>query len=345
MMRVLVISVVSVFAFATLLLLTRGVVLKWRNRLDQAKLDELRRRAVEILGTTEAIPPELKLAPRRIQRTIIFQLARSVAGAEQKNVQFLADELGLSAHALRQCRSRAWWKRLAGARLLTAIRSDSTVLSQLLDDPHPLVRAQALEWAGSRDNQPLLWHVATLLNDNSTACRFAAKDTLLRAQYTAVAPVRLYLETGSGPGIAEALEIVAGIPVPELAPAVEPYLHVEDAAIRTRAALARAAIGGSTAANSIRPLLADPSPGVRAAAASGLGTLHDVSAAGQLVKLMRDPVWEVRQHAGLALRALGAPGELLLRATLHSDDRFASDAARRALDAPAVPANYPSIVG
>jgi hypothetical protein len=45
----------------------------------------------------------------------------------------------------------------------------------------------------------------------------------------------------------------------------------------------------------------------------------------------------VRRQAGLALRALGAPGELLLRRTVAGDDPFAADMARLLLELPPAP--------
>jgi hypothetical protein len=42
----------------------------------------------------------------------------------------------------------------------------------------------------------------------------------------------------------------------------------------------------------------------------------------------------VRSQSALALRRLGAPGELMLRRALDDADRFAADIARQVLDAP-----------
>jgi hypothetical protein len=45
-------------------------------------------------------------------------------------------------------------------------------------------------------------------------------------------------------------------------------------------------------------------------------------------------VWDVRRAAGLALRATGAPGAILLRWAKDDEERFASDMARQVLDLP-----------
>ncbi|MCW3016357.1 MAG: rane protein of unknown function, partial [Solirubrobacterales bacterium] len=78
--------------------------------------------------------------------------------------------------------------------------------------------------------------------------------------------------------------------------------------------------------------LADADAGVRAAAARSLGAAGHWTAAGKLRRALGDPAWEVRRAAGLALRALGAPGEVLLRQALSDEDRFARDMARLVLE-------------
>jgi hypothetical protein len=47
-----------------------------------------------------------------------------------------------------------------------------------------------------------------------------------------------------------------------------------------------------------------------------------------------NPPWLVRRNAALALRSLGAAGELLLGRALREADRFAREIARQTLDLP-----------
>ena len=65
-----------------------------------------------------------------------------------------------------------------------------------------------------------------------------------------------------------------------------------------------------------------------------LGRIGHWPAAPALAKRLQDPAWLVRRNAALALRSLGAPGELLLGRALREDDRFARDIARQTLDLP-----------
>jgi HEAT repeat protein len=58
-------------------------------------------------------------------------------------------------------------------------------------------------------------------------------------------------------------------------------------------------------------------------------------AAAQLAQCLQDSTWRVRRDAGLALRALGAPGALFLRRALKGNDAFAADMSQQVLDLPA----------
>ncbi|MEP6551019.1 MAG: HEAT repeat domain-containing protein, partial [Gemmatimonadales bacterium] len=73
---------------------------------------------------------------------------------------------------------------------------------------------------------------------------------------------------------------------------------------------------------------------VRGAAAHGLGRMQHWQAASSLAECLRDSAWRVRREAGLALRAIGAPGTLFLRRALKGNDGFASDMAQQVLDLP-----------
>jgi HEAT repeat protein len=104
--------------------------------------------------------------------------------------------------------------------------------------------------------------------------------------------------------------------------------------VRSAAAKLLGAIAGAEAAARLVEMLADSDSHVRAAAASGLGRMHYWQAGSQLAERLRDERWRVRREAGLALRAIGAPGTLFLRRALKSDDRFAADMAQQVLDLP-----------
>jgi HEAT repeat protein len=108
--------------------------------------------------------------------------------------------------------------------------------------------------------------------------------------------------------------------------------------VRTAAANLLGAIGGPESAARLIELLKDPESLVRAAAAHGLGRMQHWPAAAQLADGLQDSTWRVRRDAGLALRAIGAPGALFLRRALKGSDLFAADMAQQVLDLPAAAA-------
>jgi hypothetical protein len=97
------------------------------------------------------------------------------------------------------------------------------------------------------------------------------------------------------------------------------------------------ALGGPEAVAALTAQLADTAPDARAAAARALGALGHWPAAPRVASLLGDRGWSVRREAGLALRALGAPGELLLRRAVAGEDRFGADMARLLLELPPAP--------
>jgi HEAT repeat protein len=108
--------------------------------------------------------------------------------------------------------------------------------------------------------------------------------------------------------------------------------------VRTAAANLLGAIGGAESAARLIELVKDPDSLVRAAAAHGLGRMQHWPAAAQLAECLQDSTWRVRRDAGLALRALGAPGALFLRRALKGNDPFAADMSQQVLDLPAAAA-------
>ncbi len=89
-------------------------------------------------------------------------------------------------------------------------------------------------------------------------------------------------------------------------------LPVLERAAKDRSSIVRGAVvdalntmGGASAGNAIRPLLADPDPRVRLKASVALGRLHDTRSVSVLIQLLRDPHTEVQSQAALSLAELG----------------------------------------
>lgn len=312
----------------------------WSRRHERRKATQLAHGSAvmqAVVHQGEVTEQEIQLLrslPRNVQIRLLGEFLRSLAGASRQRVQALGEQMGLIAFAERRCRSRFWWRRLDGARILTLCEAGEAVMMELFGDPHPMVRTQAAEWAATHPRPRVIHHLLDLLQDPQGLCRFTVQDSLLRIGLAAAEPLHHYLETHTGPDAESALRVAAGVAVPSfLGPALtlstDPHPSV-----RARAADLLGGLGGRQAVDRLGALLADPDPGPRAAAARALGALGDWRSAPRVAELLRDPAWIVRRDAGLALRALGNPGTVLLRRALGDPDRFAADMARQVMDTP-----------
>ncbi len=270
--------------------------------------------------------------PRRVQTKLFVHVGRSLEGAGRARLNALARGMGLVAHAETRCRSRLWWRRLHGARLLSLVGGGEAAVPRLLRDRHREVRAQAAEWAVTHPDPPVIAELLDLLSDPWGLCRFSAQDSLERLGRVVEGPLVQYLSTGRA--TEGALQVAASIPGPRLRSPAVALVHDSPTHIRALAATLLAALGDREDVALLIALLDDPAAVVRAAATQGLGRLGHWPASPKVSALLRDPAWAVRREAALALRAMGAPGTLLLRRALSSDDRFAADMAKQVLGLP-----------
>ncbi|HET6231860.1 MAG TPA: HEAT repeat domain-containing protein [Longimicrobiaceae bacterium] len=276
----------------------------------------------------------LESLPRRYQIRLFVELAASVAGANRGDLNDLARRLGITEAGERLCRSRLWWRRLRGVRLLAAVGGGEGVVPGLFRDASDAVRAEAVEWAADHPSAVVVRALLELLPEPQGAAGFALRDSLLRIGAPVVQPLEEYMETHGGTAAEAALEVAVGLPDSRFTPAALRLTHDASPGVRARAAALTGAIGGDAAVSTLTRLLEDSDAGVRAAAARSLGLLGHWPAAPVIARLLRDGSWDVRREAGLALRSLGSPGQLLLRRALEGDDAFAADMARQVLDLP-----------
>jgi len=327
--------------------LLHGVWLSWYRRWSQPLVTDARTALVEALVSTPTVS-DVEVAPvlsseqlqhaRRLpmslQVRLLHDLARNLKGVGRLQLALVAEDLGLLFHAEFQCRSRFWWRRLQGARLLALIGTGDEVMPSLLHDPEPVVRAQVADWATSHPVPEVIAGLFELLEDDESFSRFAVQDALLRMGGFSVEPLIRYIYSHSGRSVEAALVVAIGLADSRFLPAA--LLRCRDASpeVRALAATLVGALGGTEGVEVLIKLLGDPAAQVRAAAARALGKLAHWRAAPTLVTLLRDPYWIVRREAGLALRALGAPGILFLRRALSDRDPFAADMAHQVLDLP-----------
>jgi HEAT repeat protein len=276
----------------------------------------------------------LRALPRRLQVRLFTELAPSIGGTQRRYISTLARDTGLVDTAVALCRSRRWWRRLRGVRLLTALGGGEEVVVPLFRDPNACVRAEAAEWAGQNPTPGVVKRLILLLDYPEAVGSWVLRDSLLRIGTPVIEPLAEYLEAHGGPRVEPALEVATGLAGPRFAAAAQRLCGDEDPRVRARAAALAGAIGGDALVRRVEGMLDDPDASVRAAAAAALGHLGHWPAATRLAAMLRDPAWVVRSQSALAMRRLGSPGQLLLRRALDDRDRFAADIARQVLDMP-----------
>jgi HEAT repeat protein len=315
----------------------------WLWRRDRVDIERLLRGhaalAAVVLGEegpASSRVADLRRLPRRVQATVVDQLAVSVTGEEGRRVARVATELGLVDRARRRCRSRWWWRRLRGAHELNVHGGGDEVLPALLADPHPAVRAQAIEWAGDAQNPDLAPRLVAALADPAALCRHTAADAILRAGASLVDVLAEELSASAGQQQADLLAVLARRPDTRYGPAAVVASAGELPALRAAAAALLGGVGGEDAGRALRGLLADSDAAVRAAAVDGLRRARIEDAVPDIAPLLGDEAHAVRRAAGAALASLGPGGTLLLRHYTASQDRYAADMARHALDVAAL---------
>jgi len=300
-------------------------------------------RAAILTGLVERPSQQLPLAPLEAlpfdeRLRVLGEAAASVAGAQRSHLRGLARRAGVLDRAGALCRSRRWKRRLRGARMHTLLGGGEAVMPALLSDRRAEVRVEAAAWAAEHPEPEIVARLLELLGDPAARCRFTVHDSLMRLGPAAVAPLVDFLASVGGARAAAGLQVAASLRDPRLLDAAHRLLSDEDAETRRRAVDLLGALGGERALAALTDRLSDPVADVRAAAARALGQGQHWTAAAQLTAALRDRSWDVRSAAGMALRGLGAPGELLLERMLADEDRFAVEMARLMLDLPGAPA-------
>jgi hypothetical protein len=278
------------------------------------------------------LPGEIERLSTSQQVDLFAALAASLDGAQRVTLTTLARDLGLIAHAERRCRSRFWWRRLDGCRLLTLVGGGESIVPSLLNDPHPVVRAQAATWAADHPEPAIVAALLNRLAVSADGSHFALADSLLRLGRATIEPLAAYLSTHRGREVGAALDVAIGLADPRLLQPALTLCRDAEPQVRALAAMLIGALGGEETVQELLDLLDDPADDVRAAAAEALGRLGYWPAAASLALRLRDRAWQVRSAAGLALRDFGAPGILYLRRALTDEDPFAADMARQLLD-------------
>lgn len=323
-------------AAAVALLLAHGVGLWLRTALLSRRVAASRAALVAAVGAVDAVgdlPPRPRL-PLREQLEILGALRPSIAGGGRERIAALAADSGLELRGERLCASRLWRRRLRGVRLLTLLGGGEQAVPALLEDRHPSIRAQAVEWASDHPDSAVVERLVGLVGRPDVVPPFKVRDALLRIGRPAVEPLVARLEHAEGAAAREPLRLADGLADPTMLAATLRLSRDPDTGARAAAARLLGAVGGADAAAAVAGMLADQEAEVRAAAAQALGRGGHRSAAPALTELLRDPAWAVRRAAALSLRSFGGAGVLLLRRALNDPHQEAREMARQTLELP-----------
>lgn len=328
---------IGLLALAVGLFFMHGVWL-WLTQKRLTKLTRTARDSMARLVTRGTVNVEdletLQALPEDVQVIGVLEISRTLSGTGKERLRFVAQKIGVVDRARALCGNRRWQRRLRGARILSQLDVADPLVEKLLADPHPAVRAQAAEWAAAQPSEHVISAMLVLLADPATQARFAVQNALLRMGRVIAGPLRTFLETHTGRAAEAGLRVAESVAEHSFGAAALRLSTNDDAGIRVAAAKLLGAIGDPQAAERLVAMLRDDEARVRAAAAQSLGRMQHWQAGSVIAECLRDRTWRVRREAGLALRAIGAPGVLFLRRALKGDDRFAADMAQQVLDLP-----------
>lgn len=229
---------------------------------------------------------------------------------------------------LGHARSRLWWRRFDGARLLSVVgrEEDAGLIAVLLDDSSPAVRLVAMDAAARLKARPLLHQELDTLHLRQDAVQAYQHAALARQpQIVAEALIDRLTPEAPTPALNSWIDTAGALASPaaldrvrELAahPAPEVRLHVARA-LRRHAEPETPPV--------LVKLLADPDWRVRAQASRALGALRCGIATRQLAQAVRDRSWWVRYRSALALAQIGGPARDALHGLMTCDDPMARD--------------------
>jgi HEAT repeat protein len=324
---------VVLFAVGIGIMAVRGIVARRREE----RIATVRAHLVQYAGAPgeTALPQALADLRPALAGRLLAQLASQLKGRDRARVVDLARQAGVHAMADKWRRSRRWRRRLRGAQLHTALGHIDKETIHLLGDPKPLVRAEAARAVATSPKPWLCSRLASMLDDESLACRLAAKDALIRSGGHAVEAVAAALldRTVSQRSVLALLEIAARQGDPRALEAIVTHRDDPDPVVRAATVGALGRFGGQEARRAVLEVRDDADVGVRAAAMEALGRIAVADDASLIVGGLSDRSWAMREASAVALSRLGAVGRMHLRRIARGSDVPAADVATWVLEA------------
>ena len=311
-------------------LLVQGSRREARTLRDLAGLQE----AFAALRVGAANP--LRGRSARFHELLVLRMSRNVSGPDAATLVRWCGEAGVVDRAVAWTTSRRWVTRARGVRLLACLDVEPEVLLRMLADPRPEVRQQAAEHAPRSTGRARVAALVRLFDDPDPGVRFAAMDSVARCGEAAVSDLSVSLFVANRTEtLLAALQVSLTVPSARLAYEAHQLCRSTVPEVRAGALKLIATIptAAGTAPERLLEGLGDPAAANRAVAAEGVGRLRHLSAAPKLAQLMQDSSWDVRRASGVALYAMGASGQIVLRQMTRSPDRYAADMASLVLTA------------
>ena len=286
-----------------------------------------------LLGETEVdgVIATLRTAPPGVAlEETLAALARRVPPASR---QELVDRLRREPWVrgmLARAHNRAWWDRLAAARMLTAAGTeiDRELLRQLLADKHPAVQTAATGAIERIADRKIVEDVLDQLVDRPLVVRQIQMSAVLRSRAFLVPALLERLVPDASPRSLEVwIALAEQSTDPACVRAAAELAGHADAQVRLAVARALRHFYDPRVHATLAALLRDTDWRVRAAACRTAGSLADTAFVGALRQGMVDSAWWVRFRSALALAQLGESGRKVLRDARNGDDRFARDMA------------------
>ncbi len=287
------------------------------------------------LGGDETARAELLASPARhrlaLARLLIEPLVENRDPERIARTRAIAQALSLFSLADRYLRSWLWWRRALALRALGLVQSrDHTAqLVAALDDPHPDVRAAALD--GLTDLRDLAALQAIVVRLHDTSLHRGRRGAVLKAFGSDCEPFLLELSEVDTPNRLNYIYALAICGTARSRPVLCRWTR--DARLEVRAtafeALAYVGLDDEAARLAIQGLESEDAP-VRAMAAYALGGWQGSGDAAAHLARHLDDTWAVAIRAARTLQSMGHAGAVELQARASQQD-FAGLLARQML--------------
>jgi HEAT repeat protein len=292
------------------------------SRRVTARYRPLVQRAIE---GDDAARDELLASPARFQLALAWLLIEPLIDdrdpARIARTRAIAEAMSVFQLADRYLRSRLWWRRALALRALglAQARDHTAQLIAALDDPHPDVRAAALD--GLTDLHDLAALPAIVVRLHDTSLHRGRRGAALKAFGSDCEPFLLELSSVDPANRLNYIHALAICGTARSRPVLCRWTHDPRVEVRATAfeALAYVGLDADAARVAVEGLESDDPP-VRAMAAYALGGWQGPGDAAARLARHLDDTWSVAVRAARSLQSMGHAGVVELQARASRPD-------------------------